>query len=380
MSYSLQTLWHERSRYIPGVLAVAFSAVLMALQFGLMLGLFMITSIPIDHTSPNNVWIGSNDVKSVDLGQPIPESYIARIGTPDGAKPPEPFVANFANFFKPEGGTELCFLLGSKLEPDSAGAADVLTPELRYKLTEPFAVVVDESDLKRLGMDTYDASDPDKKPKINGREVRLVGTVKGLKSLAAPWVFCSDYTARVLMGAMLPPDHTKYLIVKCDTEADAQALAKELRSAYPEMTAYTADEFSLQSRLYWLFRTKAGVAIGYAALLGLAVGALVTAQTLYAATVASAKEYATLFALGIPRARVYWTVLSQAFWVGLFGVAVAYPMVHLLALGAEAAGTKVVLRWEVLVGASAITLATSLFAGLLALRSVRTIEPMNLLR
>jgi putative ABC transport system permease protein len=380
MSYALQTLWHEKSRYFPGVLAVAFSAVLMALQFGLMLGLFMITSIPIDHTDPRNVWVGSNDVKSVDLGQPIPESYIGRIPTRPGVRPPEPFVANFANFFKPRGGTELCFVLGSKLEPDSAGAADVLTPELRYRLTEPFAIVVDESDLKRLGLDADDPTDPDDKPKINGREVRLVGTVKGLKSLAAPWVFCSDYTAKTLMGTMLPPDHTKYLLVRCDTPADAQALAKDLRAEYPEMTAYTADEFSLNSRLYWLFRTKAGVAIGYAALLGLAVGALVTAQTLYAATVASAKEYATLFALGIPRSRVYLTVLAQAFWVGVLGVLLAYPVVHALALGAEAAGTKVVLRWEVLAGAAVVTLGTALFAGLLALRSVRTIEPMTLLR
>jgi putative ABC transport system permease protein len=352
----------------------------MALQFGLMLGLFMITSIPIDHTDQSNVWVGSNDVQSVDLGQPIPESYIARIGSPPGTRPVEPFVANFANFFKPAGGSELCFLLGSKLEPDSAGAADKLTPELRYRLTEPFAIVVDESDLKRLGLDKYDPLDPDKKPKINGREIRLVGTVKGLKSLAAPWVFCSDYTARVLMGTMLPPDHTKYLIVKCESPQVASRLAKELRAAYPEMTAYTAEEFSLRSRMYWLFRTKAGVAIGYAALLGLAVGALVTAQTLYAATVSSAREYATLFALGIPRSRVYFTVLSQAFWVGVFGVLLAYPVVHALALGAEAAGTKVVLRWEVLTGAAAITLLTALFAGLLALRSVRTIEPMSLLR
>ena len=77
---------------------------------------------------------------------------------------------------------------------------------------------------------------------------------------------------------------------------------------------------------------------------------------------------------------MYTTVLAQAFWVGLCGVVLAYPVVHALALGAEAAGTKVVLRWEVLAGAAAITLLTSLFAGLLALRSVRTIEPMSLLR
>ena len=61
MSYSLATLWYERARFFPGVLAVAFSALLIALQCGLLLGLFSITSIPIDH-SRAHVWVGSKAV------------------------------------------------------------------------------------------------------------------------------------------------------------------------------------------------------------------------------------------------------------------------------------------------------------------------------
>ena len=70
------------------------------------------------------------------------------------------------------------------------------------------------------------------------------------------------------------------------------------------MVAYTAEEFSTGSRKYWLIRTKAGLAIGYAALLGLFVGMVITAQTLYSATAAIAKEFAILLALGIPRWRI----------------------------------------------------------------------------
>ena len=58
MSFSLATLWYERQRYLPGVLAVAFSALLIALQCGLLLGLFSITSIPVDHTRAD-IWVGS---------------------------------------------------------------------------------------------------------------------------------------------------------------------------------------------------------------------------------------------------------------------------------------------------------------------------------
>ena len=65
MPYSLATLWHEWNRYKAGVLAVAFSALLIALQFGLLLGLFSITSIPIDHTDAH-IWMGAPGVTLVE--------------------------------------------------------------------------------------------------------------------------------------------------------------------------------------------------------------------------------------------------------------------------------------------------------------------------
>lgn len=375
MSYALQTLWHERQRYVSGVLAVTFSAVLIALQCGLLLGLFKITSIPIDHTHAD-VWVGSTAVPSVDLGKPIPASYLTRVAGRPGVRMPELYIANFANFTKPTGGTELCFLLGSLLDKDAAGVADVLTPQMRRDLSEPFTIVVDESDVKRLNLDRTGG-----KPKINGKEVRVVGTVRGLKSLAAPWVFCSIHTARQLMGFLLPPDHVTYLLVRTDSPERAKQLAAELRAEYPEdMIAYTAEEFSTGSRWYWLTRTKAGIAIGYAAFLGLIVGAVITYQTLYSATAASAKEFAILLALGIPRWRISLMVLAQSFWVGMIGIGIAYPVCLGLRYAALQGNVDVDLRWEVLTGTAAVTTLMALAAGTLALRSVRKIEPMDLLR
>ena len=381
MSYALQTLWHERARYSSGVLAVTFSAVLIALQCGLLLGLFKITSTPIDHMTgdkTSTIWVGSTAVPSVDLGKPIPESYLTRVAGRPGVQMTEVYIANFANFSKPGGkGTELCFLLASNLNPDSAAAADVLTPDLRAKLHEIDTIVVDDSDMvRRLSLD-----DPSGKPKINGKEVKLVGTVKGIRSIAAPWVFCSIPTARRLMGFLLPQDHVTYLIARCDSPSRAREVVATLKAEYPEdMTAYTAVEFSYDSREYWLLRTKAGVAIGYAALLGLMVGAAITYQTLRSATTASAKEFAILLALGIPRWRIKRMVLAQSIWVALIGVGLAYPICLGLQLLAKQAAADVDLRWEVLAGTAVITTLMAVMAGWLALGSVRRIEPMDLLR
>ena len=376
MSYALQTLWHERARYASGVLAVTFSAVLIALQCGLLLGLFKITSIPIDNTTAD-LWIGSTAVQSVDLGKPIPNSYITRVAGIPGVRMPEQYIANFANFTKPVGGTELCFLLGSVLDDGAAGAAGLLTKDQREALTMPNAIIVDQSDVHRLSLDNPEGG----KPKINGKEVTVVGTVKGLKSLAAPWVFCSLHTARQLMGFLLPPDHVTYLLARCESPARAKEVAAQLRQEYSEdMVAYTAEEFSTNSRTYWLLRTKAGLAIGYAALLGLIVGMVITAQTLYSATAANAKEFAILLALGIPRWRISIMVLTQSFWVGIIGIALSYPICLGLRWLALQAGNDVDLRWEVMAGTTILTVGMALLAGVLALRSVRQIEPMSLLR
>lgn len=382
MSYALQTLLHERQRYASGVLAVAFSALLIALQCGLLLGLFKITSIPIDQTATKpggnaaDVWIGSTAVPSVDLGKPIPEAYLTRLAGRPGVQMPDLYIANFGNFTKPTGGTELCFLLATRLDDDSTAAAGVLTPEMRAALTEPFTIIADESDIKRLKLDY-----PGGRPKINGKEVKLIGTVKGLQSFAAPWIFCSLYTARQLLGFLLPPDHVTYIVAHCDSPERARQVAEELREEYPDdMSARTAPDFSYKSREYWLLRTKAGIALGYAALLGLVVGAVITYQTLYSATAASAKEFAILLALGIPRWRISWMVVVQSFWVGMIGIVLAYPLCLGLREAARAVNADVDLRWEVLAGTAVVTTAMALMAGAFAVRGVRKIEPMDLLR
>ncbi len=377
MNYALQTLWHERSRYLPGILAVAFSAVLIALQCGLLLGLFSITSLPIDRANPDaHIWVGSPEVNSVDLGRPIPMTYLSRIAQDRRVDIVEPYYENFASWTKPSGGSDLCLVLGCNLNDDSLGAVRELTPEMRVLLTQPNSVVIDEAELDRLGVKGLGD-----KAEINKQTVQIVGLIKGYKSLAGPYVFCSRDTARNLLRIVMPTDHTTYFLVKCKRKEDAPLVVEQLQREYgKDMTAFTAQDFSLHSRMHWLTKTKAGIAIGYAAILGLLVGMVVTSQTLYAATTASAREFAILLALGIPRWRISLTVVTQSFWIGIIGMIVAYPTVHGLAALAGLGGVNVLLPWQLLTGAAAVTIFMALISGLFALRSVRQIEPMTLLR
>lgn len=371
MSYALATLWYERQRFLPGVLAVGFSALLIALQCGLLLGLFSITSIPIDE-SRADVWVGHPEVPSVDLGRPIPESWMAYLSMPEVAHV-EPFMEGFGYWDKPTGGMELCVIIGTRLNPDALGPVKQLTPEHRGLISEPMAVIVDEGEFGRLGITKVGDT-----AEVVGRRVRVVGTVRGLKSLAGPYLFCSLETAKALLRP--PPDQVTFLLAKCHRKEDAAKVVQRLQVYPSKISAFTAEGFSIRSRLHWLTKTKAGIALGLAAGLGLLVGAVVTYQTLYAATAASLKEYAVLRALGIPRWRMALSVLAQSFWVGLFGVALAMPAIFLLAEFGNEVGAKVLLPWWLLTGAVVVTMTTALSSGLLALRSLRHVEPATLLR
>src|ERR1051325_5901056 len=359
VSYALSTLWYERQRYLPAVLAVAFSCLLIALQCGLLLGLFSITSIPIDESSAD-VWVGHPDVPSVDLGIPIPEAWQSYLAMPEVERV-EPYLEGFAYWKKPTGGMELVLIIGTRMGDDAIGAVKQLTPYHRTILSEPGSIVIDEGEFSRLGISKVGDN-----AEILGKRVRVVGTVSGLRSLAGPYLFCSLDTARSILHP--PAGQCTFILAKCRNKADAPRVVEELMryksGDKKKLSPFTTEEFSRHSQLHWLFKTKAGIALGLAAVLGLAVGAVVTGTTLHSATVASLKEYAVLRALGIPRWRMSVMVLSQSFWVGIAGVVVATPAVFGIAYLGGLVGAKVLLPYWLLMGALVITMSMAMLSGL----------------
>ena len=66
------------------------------------------------------------------------------------------------------------------------------------------------------------------------------------------------------------------------------------------------------TQFYWMFTTGAGVAVLLAAVLGLVVGFVVVAQTIYATTMDHLREFGTLKAMGAPNSYVYKVIITQA--------------------------------------------------------------------
>ena len=87
------------------------------------------------------------------------------------------------------------------------------------------------------------------------------------------------------------------------------------------------------TRFYWMFTTGAGVAVLIAAVLGLVVGFVVVAQTIYATTMDHIREYGTLKAMGAPNSYVYKVIIKQAAISAVIGYVAGDDREHVRSAG-----------------------------------------------
>ena len=70
MSLALKTLIHDWRRFLPAVVAVAFSGLLVLLQAAVILGIFSLSSLYVTRSGAD-LWIGFPGVQSLDQGRPV---------------------------------------------------------------------------------------------------------------------------------------------------------------------------------------------------------------------------------------------------------------------------------------------------------------------
>jgi putative ABC transport system permease protein len=373
MRFAFSMIWYDRARFIPAVLAVAMSGVLISLQLGMLLGIVTVASAVIDH-SRAEIWLTYPGTRTVDMGMPVPLDWRATLAMqPEVVRTEEALIA-YMPWKQPGVGVEMCALVGSNLEPEALGAINELTPELRARLAEPGTVVLDEADCALVGI-----CRPGATFELAGHRVRVVGFVRGLKGLLAVYMFCSLDTARMILSAAgLQANQTNYVIARCRRPGEARRVVDRLR-ADRNHTVFTAAEFSFQTRKQWLTRSNGGLTFLYAALLGLLVGVVVTTQTLSAAIAAALREWAILEAVGLPGWCVRRLVMAQSLIVGVLGVVLAIPAAYVLSWLLTWLGTSVLLPARLVWGSAGVVLLVALLSGLLSFRALRLAEPAILL-
>jgi putative ABC transport system permease protein len=370
-----KTLVYEWRRFLPAILAVGFAGLLQLLQLALVLGIFGATSVYITGSSAD-VWIGYPGTQSVGSGRSIDANVQSRILMDPAVTHVEPYewIDGDWRGTGDTGGVSV-FVSGIDTAADGLMFSKVLPHELRARLAEPDAVIVDRADLDKLGVALNGTAT------INGQRVRVVGVSSGLRGLGGINVIASLDTARRLDTDNDDAGPT-YLVAKLRDPSQANAVALRLRggTAFGLYTTWSAADFARISVRYWLFDTGAGAGVLFLAGIVFLVGAVITSQTLVGAVQGSVREYATLNALGVGVGALRRVVLEQAFWVGALGLIGATVLGVLLLLGARAEDVPVTLGPLAALACIALVMGQAAVSGMAAMRSMRRIDPATLLR
>ena len=369
---AIRNLFHDKIRLAVTLTGVVFALILIVIQFGLFLG-FLETSANIVEHSGVDLWITAPGLPHVNGGSPIPERRRYKAMEVDGVKDVRPYILVFGNWKLPTGAQEAVQVVGFDVDSRLGGPWEVVEGNLD-DLKGDDTVIIDRHYRKKLGGvgigDTVE---------INGRRARIVGYTDGVRSFTtAPYVYTSFKNALDYMP--LTQDQTVFLVVRAQPGADLAELKTRLQQNVPSVDVYTNHEMLTKTRNYWVFSTGAGVTTLMGAVLGLLVGTVVVAQTIYAATVDHIREFGTLKAMGATNGYLYKVILQQALLSALLGYAIAIVVAHFVVEGSRSGDALILMPPEMVAGVFGLAIVMCTGASILSIRKATSIDPAMVFR
>jgi putative ABC transport system permease protein len=369
---ALRNLLHDRVRLAVTLTGVIFAVVLIAVQGGLFVGFTRATSCVIENTEAE-IWGASRGVRNFDVTHPLPGHKFHQILSVPGVARAERLIVRFANWKKPAGGMESVEVVGYDLD-SGLGRPWRLAAGSLTALRLPDTVAVDELYLQKLGVTGLGQT-----VEIGDRRARIVALTRGIRSFTtSPYVFTSYENA--VHYTQFADGQSTYVLVRPVPGLSPEALRAAIGTAVPDVDVFTREQFAQKTQHYWMFTTGAGMALLIAAVLGLVVGGVVVAQTLYATTMDHLPEFGTLRAMGAPSRYIHRIIVHQAVAAALAGygpgIAVSYFLVGL----AERGGASIVLTVPMAVGLFFLTVIMCVAAGLVSIHKVTAIDPAMVFR
>jgi len=363
-----RNLLQDRVRLIVTLVGIVFSVVLVTVQLGLFLGFQRMVTTMIDHAHVD-LWITPTETRSFEATAVLDGRERFRALPIEGVSEVIPVMIGFAYWRNPRGGS-LTPVLVVGVQPGSAGLQPWNVIEgTADDLSTPDAVAVDGSYFERLGVTRLGEYG-----EIGNRKARVAVVTKGIRSFTTtPFVFTSLDRARAFLGA--PTSSATYFMVRIEPGADVERIRRRLATEVSDAEVMTSEEFRRRSRSFWLFGTGAGAALFGSALLGIIVGTVIVAQTLYSSTKDHLVEFATLRAIGSSRRYIYTVILCQALLSAVAGFVIAALAGILIAVASTDTALPIVISPTLLLSLFLITVVMSIASAISAIVVVTRVDP-----
>ena len=364
---AFRNLFHDRLRFSATVIGIVFSIVLVTIQMGLYLGFGRMVTTMIDHASAD-LWVMPRGTKCFEDPSLLNTRERYRALAINGVAQAIPLVIGFADWRMPGGAMTPVFVVGSDLRAGGLQPWNLVDGRVEA-LSSPKAIAVDSSYFDRLGISGIGAT-----AEIRQQPVRVAAVTSGIRSFTTtPFVFMDVDRARTHTG--VPLGKATYLLVRLTADANLDHVRRQLASDINDVEVLTPAEFRDRSRTFWLFGTGAGAALFAGALLGVIVGTVVVAQTLYASTKEHLNEFATLRAMGSSRRYIYNVIVWQALLSAVIGFCIAALISDVVVRLTAATALPIVITPALVGGLFLLTVMMCIGSSIAAIVQVTRIDP-----
>src|SRR5215470_14313433 len=362
-----RNLFHDKVRLTVTLTGIVFAVVLIVVELGLFVGFTVTTSGLVDHSNAD-LWVTSKHVPYVELGVPFSERKLYQVRAVAGVAEAQKVITRWGQWKRADGREESVQIVG--INPDSVMEQPWnLVQGSVQDLKQPDAVILDDMYKDKLAVHRIGEIF-----EINGRRARVVGFTHGIRSFTtSPYVFTTFKRAQEYVN--LPEDQTIFVLVKLAPGANVEQVRKEILGSVQNVEVFTSHEFSRMTQIYWMFTTGAGVAVLLAALLGLVVGFVVVAQTIYATTMDHLREYGTLKAMGAPNSYVYKVIIKQAAMSAAMGYVLGMIVSAFVVKASQGGGAAILLPLPMAIGMFFLTLTMCVSAALVSISKVTSLDP-----
>jgi len=362
-----RNLAHDKVRLAVTLTGIVFAVVLIVVELGLFVGFTVTTSSLIDHSGAD-FWVVSKHVPYVEQGVSFSERKLYQVRAVPGVADVEKYVDRWAEWKRFDGREESVQVVGFNPDASLGGPWNLVEGRVG-DLKTPDAIILDELYKQKLGVarigEVFE---------IGGHRARVVGFTRGIRAFTTtPYIFTTFKRAQDY--AHIPEDQTIYLLVKAEPGADLAQVRRSILSRVKDVDVLTSSEFSHMTRFYWMFTTGAGVAVLLAAVLGLVVGFVVVAQTIYATTMDHIREFGTLKAMGAPNSYVYKVIVKQAAISAVIGYALGMIASAFVVHASQQGGAAILLPWPMAVGIFFLTLLMCVGAAMVSINKVTRLDP-----
>ena len=372
LTLAKRNLFQDKLRLAVTLTGVVFAVVLIIVELGLFFGFIETTSALIDH-SQADLWVTSSHVPYLELGVPMNERKFYQVQAVSGVADADKYIIRYTRWNRLDGGQNQIQIVGFNLDSARGGPWNVVEGSID-DLKTPDAVMVDEVYKNKLGVSRIGEVF-----EINGHRARVVGFTHGIRSFTtSPCVFTSFRNA--LDYAPLHDNQTTYVLVRTEPGADVEEVRQNILDNVDGVDVLTTKQFSRMTQNYWTFTTGAGIAILLAAVLGVIVGFVVVAQTIYATTMDHIKEFGTLKAMGAPNSYVQKVILMQAGISAGIGYVVGITVSSFIVHFGQPAGAPILLNWWMALVTLALTVAMCMGAALISIRKVTQLAPATVFK